>query len=154
MSSPGGPPSVGTPQQTRSAGGDMPRTSSDEIELQDFGPVASRDTELADFEVSFTTFKDEMDMTPVLAGLPTRSCQCPHFGVLVKGRASVRYDDGRTEVIEPGDAYYMTPGHIPVFAAGTEVVMFSPTAEMKATNEAIEAFVASLKSSGQVTEGK
>jgi hypothetical protein len=32
--------------------------------------------------------------------------------------------------------------------------MFSPTAEMKATNEAIEAFVASLKSSGQVTEGK
>ena len=132
----------------------MPRTSTDEVELQDFGPVASRDAELADFEVSFTTFKDEMDMTPILAGLPTRSCQCPHFGVLRMGRATVRYDDGSSEVIQPGDAFYMTPGHVPVFAAGTELVMFSPAAEMKATNEAIDAFVASLKPSGQVTEGE
>ena len=31
------------------------------------------------------------------------------------------------EVIEPGQAYYMEPGHEPVYAAGTEVVEFSPT---------------------------
>ena len=73
----------------------------------------------------------------------TRSCQCPHWGVLTKGGATVRYDDGREEVIEPGDIYYMTPGHVPVFAAGTELVMFSPAAEMKATDEAIQAFLAS-----------
>jgi hypothetical protein len=127
----------------------MPRTSEHEIDLQDFGPVASRDIELADLAVSFTTFRDETDMAPILAGLPTQSCQCPHWGVLRKGRATVRYDDGRSEVIEPGDAYYMTPGHVPVFAAGTELVMFSPAAELKATDEAIEAFMAAQQPAGQ-----
>ena len=127
----------------------MPRTSEHEIDLQDFGPVASRDTELADIAVSFTTFKQEIDMAPMLAGLPTGSCQCPHWGVLTKGGATVRYDDGRAEVIEPGDVYYMTPGHVPVFAAGTELVTFSPAAEMKATDEAIQAF---LVSSGEETQ--
>jgi hypothetical protein len=125
----------------------MPRTSEREIDLQDFGPVASRDTELADMAVSLTTFKQEIDMAPILANLPTRSCLCPHWGVLTKGGATVRYDDGREEVIEPGDLYYMTPGHVPVFAAGTELVMFSPASEMKATDEAIQAFLAST--SGQ-----
>jgi hypothetical protein len=119
----------------------MPRTSEREVDLQDFGPVASRDTELADMAVSFTTFKEEMDMAPILAALPSRSCQCPHWGVLTKGGATVRYDDGRTEVIKPGDLYYMTPGHVPVFAAGTELVMFSPAAQMKATDEAIQAYL-------------
>ncbi|MGE0299246.1 hypothetical protein [Pseudonocardia sp.] len=120
----------------------MPRTSAGEIELQDFDQVASRETELADLTVSFLTFRQETDMAPILASLPTRSCQCPHWGVLTVGGATVRYDDGRSEEIGPGDAYYMTAGHVPVFAAGTETVMFSPTAEMKATNEAIEAFMA------------
>jgi hypothetical protein len=127
----------------------MPRTSEREIELRDFGPVASRDTELADMEVSFTSFKQETDMAPILAGLPTASCQCPHWGVLVKGRVTVRYDDGRSEIIDPGDAYYMTPGHVPVFTAGTEMVMFSPLQEIKATNEAIQAYMAALQPSAQ-----
>jgi hypothetical protein len=64
----------------------MPRTSEREIDVQDFGPVASRDTELADTAVSFTRFKQEIDMAPILAGLPTRSCQCPHWGCPDQGR--------------------------------------------------------------------
>jgi hypothetical protein len=127
----------------------MPRTSEREIEVQDFGPVASRDAELADMEVSFVSFTQEMDMAPILAGPPTASCQCPHWGVLVKGQVTVRYDDGRNETIDPGDAYYMTPGHVPVFAAGTEMVMFSPLEEIKATNQAIEAYMATLQPSAQ-----
>jgi mannose-6-phosphate isomerase-like protein (cupin superfamily) len=125
----------------------MPRTSESEIDLQDQGPVAARETELADMTASFVTFKEETDMAPILVNLPTRSCQCPHWGVLNKGRVTVRYDDGRSEVIEPGDLYYMTPGHVPVFAAGTELIMFSPTAEAKATDEAIQAFMASQQTS-------
>ncbi len=121
----------------------MPTTSEHSIELEDFGPVASRDTQLADLAVSFTTFKEEVDMTPILAALPTKSCQCPHWGQLRKGGAVVRYDDGREETIEPGDVYYMTPGHVPVFQAGTEVLMFSPADELKATDDAIKAFMAS-----------
>ncbi|HKC29739.1 MAG TPA: hypothetical protein VKB75_17110 [Jatrophihabitans sp.] len=120
----------------------MPRTSEQELKLQDLGPVASRDAQLADFAVSVTTFKEDADMAPILAPLPTHSCQCPHWGVLRAGRATVRYDDGREETIEPGDLYYMTPGHVPVFQAGTELIMFSPAEEMKATDEAIRAFLA------------
>ena len=50
----------------------------------------------------------------------------------------VHYED-HDEVIEAGDQYYMTPGHIPEIAAGTEFVMFSPTDEVAATNTAIQA---------------
>lgn len=32
----------------------------------------------------------------------------------------------RDEVYSAGEAYYAPPGHIPVVAAGTEVVEFSP----------------------------
>jgi hypothetical protein len=119
----------------------VPKATEQDIELQDFGPVASRDTELADMAVSFTTFKQETDMAPILASLPTHSCQCPHWGVVRKGGAVVRYDDGREETIKAGDLYYMTAGHVPVFEAGTDVIMFSPAAEMKATDEAIQAFL-------------
>jgi len=120
----------------------MPKASEHSLELVDFGSVATRDTELDDIAVSFTTFKEETDMAPMLAVLPTKSCQCPHWGVLRKGTVVVRYDDGREETIGAGDALYMTPGHVPVFSAGADVVMFSPAAELKATDEAIQAFMA------------
>jgi hypothetical protein len=121
----------------------MPKTSEKSLPLEDFGPVLSRDAELADLAVSFTTFKEETDMAQILAALPTGSCQCPHWGVVRKGGATVRYDDGHEETIETGDLYYMTPGHVPVFQAGTDLIMFSPAAELKATDEAIRAFLAS-----------
>jgi hypothetical protein len=108
---------------------------------QDFGPVIALEASHDDITMGFTTFKEQTDMTPILASLPSKSCQCPHWGVLTKGRATVRYDDGSAEVIDPGDAYYMTRGHVPVFEAGTELVMFSPADELKATDEAIQAYL-------------
>jgi hypothetical protein len=45
------------------------------------------------------------------------------------------------ELFEPGDAFYVEPGHVPVFEAGTEMVQFSPTAELKATDEAIRRYM-------------
>ncbi|MDQ4118626.1 MAG: cupin domain-containing protein [Actinomycetota bacterium] len=120
----------------------MPRTAEHEIEQQEQGPVVARETELGDLTVSVVTFREQLDMGPVPAGLPGGSCACPHWGVLRAGRAEVRYDDGRAETVEPGDLYVMTPGHVPVFAAGTELVMFSPTAELTATDRAIQEYVA------------
>lgn len=35
------------------------------------------------------------------------------------------------EVIEPGDAFYMSPGHVPIAEAGSEFVQFSPTEELR-----------------------
>lgn len=120
----------------------MPRTAEHEIELQEQGPVAARETELDDLTVSVVRFEDTVDLGPILAGLPGGSCACPHWGVLRAGRADVRYDDGRREIVEPGDLYVMSPGHVPVFAAGTELLMFSPTAELAATDRAIQEYMA------------
>ena len=44
-----------------------------------------------------------------------------------------RYAD-REEVFETGDAFYTPPGHIPVkHEPGTELVLFSPAAELLKT---------------------
>jgi quercetin dioxygenase-like cupin family protein len=56
--------------------------------------------------------------------LPGDSCPCPHWGDVKAGRLTVRYGE-REEVIEPGDAFYMAPGHVPaaVEAAMRELMM-------------------------------
>jgi quercetin dioxygenase-like cupin family protein len=64
-------------------------------------------------------------------GSPGDSCQCPHWGYVTAGRLTVQYGD-REEVLEPGDAFYMPPGHVPAAVAGTELVMFSPQDELAA----------------------
>lgn len=48
----------------------------------------------------------------------------------------MRYAD-REEVLEAGDAYYMSPGHVPVVAAGTRIIQFSPEDELAVTEKAI-----------------
>ena len=50
---------------------------------------------------------------------------------------TVSYAD-REEVIAPGEAFYMTPGHTPAATAGTEFVQFSPTDQL-AVSEAVMA---------------
>ena len=40
-------------------------------------------------------------------------------------------------MFEAGDAYYVGPGHTPILYAGTEVVEFSPTVELRQTMEVV-----------------
>ena len=40
-----------------------------------------------------------------------RSCQVEHVGLVMSGRAAVRMDDGEVRVMEPGDFFYVPPGH-------------------------------------------
>jgi quercetin dioxygenase-like cupin family protein len=39
------------------------------------------------------------------------SCMVEHVGLVVSGRAAVRMDDGEERVMEPGDLFYIPPGH-------------------------------------------
>jgi hypothetical protein len=58
-----------------------------------------------------------------------RDARCgrwPTAGVVQSGRITFRYCD-HDEVFTAGDAYYATPGHLPLLFAGTELVEFSPT---------------------------
>ena len=72
----------------------------------------------------------------MLKGLPDDRCQCPHWGYVVKGKLTWRYAD-HEEVTEAGDVFYAPPGHAPVAEAGTEFFQFSPTDELRTTEEAI-----------------
>ena len=104
----------------------------------DYGPVLDRAEELDGYEVSFTLFREDLDGTPLLKGLPDDRCQCPHWGYVLSGTVTFRYAD-REEVFTTGDAFYTPPGHIPVGnEPGTEVLMFSPAAEIAKTMAVIE----------------
>ncbi|MET9908252.1 hypothetical protein ABZZ74_15760 [Streptomyces sp. NPDC006476] len=103
----------------------------------DFGIVLDRSEELDDYTVDFITFRENVDHTPLLRGLPDDQCQCPHWGYVFKGQLTFHYTD-RDEVYGEGDAYYAPPGHVPVHTApGTEALQFSPTREVRPTSEAI-----------------
>src|SRR2546423_9462104 len=92
----------------------------------DYGPVVDRNAELEGYGVSFTTFNEDIDATPLMKGLPDNQCQCPHWGYVIAGQVTFRFGE-RDEVYEAGDAFYTPAGHIPVkHQPGTEFVMFSP----------------------------
>ena len=101
--------------------------------VEEAGPVTAIFNELGDYTVNFITLHVDLDMSPLLRGLPNDQCHCPHWGYVLKGRLTYRFAD-REEVFEAGDAFYLPPGHVPVAEAGSELVQFSPTAELRAVD--------------------
>jgi hypothetical protein len=47
------------------------------------------------------------------------------------------FDDGHEEVYEAGDAYYQPPGHRPYVEAGSEILQFSPTEDLRSLERAL-----------------
>jgi hypothetical protein len=104
----------------------------------DYGAVLDRAQDIEGYTVNFVTFRQDIDATPLLKGLPDDRCQCPHWGYVVSGAVTFRYAD-RDEVFGEGDAFYTPAGHIPVkHAPGTELVLFSPADELRVTEEAMQ----------------
>src|SRR5262245_9949474 len=89
--------------------------------------------DLGGYVVGFESYTADQDAAALFRGLPDDACQCPHWGVVTLGRITFRFTDGTSEEYVEGDAYYARPGHTPVFTAGTEVVEFSPSAELATT---------------------
>jgi hypothetical protein len=121
----------------------MPTTSPDRIDLQDHGLVEVRTCELDGITVDYLTVKQPVDMSFMLASLPDGRCQCPHWGIVTKGSFTVQYAD-HAETVTQGDVFHLTPGHVPAYEVGTELVQFSPTDQLKATEEAIQRAMALL----------
>ena len=96
--------------------------------------------------IGFETYTEDADPAPLFAGLPDDRCQCPHWGVVLKGTLVYRYADGTEDVVEAGHAYYARPGHLPLFRAGTELVEFSPTDQLSATIEVVMRNLAAAES--------
>ena len=114
----------------------MPKVSKDSAtQGGDFGPVEDRSGQLEGYTVNFTSFREDIDATPLMKGLPDDRCQCPHWGYVVNGKMTFRYAD-HEEVFAAGDAFYAPPGHVPVkHEPGTETVFFSPSEELRKTEE-------------------
>jgi hypothetical protein len=120
----------------------MPTVSKQSASLvDDFGVAEDRHDDLDGYTVNFVTIRQTHDLAPMLAALPGGTCQCPHWGYVLKGRLTIRYE-GHEETVEAGEAFYMTPGHVPAADEGTEFVQFSPSDQLKATTDAIKRAVA------------
>ena len=100
------------------------------------------------YTIGFETYTDDADPAPLFQGLPDDRCQCPHWGVVLKGTLTYRHADGSEDVIGAGEAYYVGPGHLPVMTAGTEIVEFSPTADLTQTIEVVMGNLAALTAAG------
>jgi hypothetical protein len=115
----------------------MPRVSKKSAaQVEDHGPVEDRHEDIDGYTVNFVSFRQDMDGTPLLKGMPDDSCQCPHWGYVLKGRVTYRFAD-HDEVFEAGDAFYLPPGHIPLADAGSELVQFSPSEELEVVHSAM-----------------
>jgi mannose-6-phosphate isomerase-like protein (cupin superfamily) len=109
-------------------------TASESVQLE--GYEGHFETFEGGFTVAFETYSQDADLTPFYKGLPDDRCQCEHWGYVLDGKVTFKVD-GREETFEAGDAYYAPPGHTPVLHAGTEVVEFSPTGELRRTMEVV-----------------
>ena len=88
------------------------------------------------YAVCFEQHSADADLAPLFRGLPVDRAQLPRWGYVIEGRIGFRFADGE-ETYEAGEAYYVGPGHTPVYYAGTEIVEFSPTEILEQTNPAV-----------------
>lgn len=115
----------------------MPKASQEEAQqTYDAEGFHGSYVELDDYTVGFERYTADADMAPLFRGLPDDRCQCPHWGVVLRGRLVYHYADGDDE-ITTGQAYYARPGHTPEIFADTEIVEFSPTADLANTMEVV-----------------
>jgi hypothetical protein len=109
----------------------MPKVSKDSAaHVDDHGIVEDRHEDIDGYTVNFVSFRQEVDASPLLKGLPGDRCPCPHWGYVLKGRLTYRFAD-HDETFSAGDAFYLPAGHVPVAEAGSEILQFSPAAELR-----------------------
>ena len=109
-------------------------TASESVEVEGYeGHLENFDD---GYTVAFEKYTQDADLAPFFSGLPNDECQAAHWGYVITGKVTFKTADGE-EIFESGDAYYVPPGHTPKLFAGTEVVEFSPTAELQRTLEVV-----------------
>lgn len=92
--------------------------------------VEFRMREAGDMALAWVRLPKGADLRPMLEGLPGDLCQCPHWGIVLKGRVKMHTPSGAT-VYEAGQAFYWAPGHAPEALEDCEYVDVSPAAELK-----------------------
>lgn len=103
----------------------------------DLPEIQGRYAELDGYTVGFESYAEDSDPADLFKGLPDDRCQCPHWGLVQSGQITFRWAD-HEETYGAGDAYYAPPGHLPLMAAGSSVVEFSPTDLLQQTIDVVE----------------
>jgi len=123
----------------------MPSVARDRIaETDDHGVVEERHEDVEGITIQFVTIREDVDVAPLLRGLPDDRCNCRHWGYVFKGRLTFDLGDGQ-EVYEAGDAFSITHGHSPSAEAGTEYLQFSPTEELRRVSAHMEKNMAAMQ---------
>ena len=116
----------------------MAKTSRDTAgQVEKMDGFEGRYDDLGGYVAGFERYDTDADPAPLFTGLPDDACQCPHWGVVLRGRLTYRYTDGTRDDIAAGEAYYARPGHTPLMYADTEIVEFSPAAELQQTMDVV-----------------
>ena len=105
------------------------RASREQLKIL-FGTEAAgiRGNDWSDLRSLVVSLPAGTDLSPLLQGLPSNLCPCPHWGYVIKGQMQVSYAD-RQEVIRAGDLFYLPRGHTGLVEEDFECVEFSRPAE-------------------------
>lgn len=90
--------------------------------------VELRMQEVGDMTVAFVRLAKGTDLSDAVKGLPDDLCPCPHWGYMLKGTLKMRTKHG-DEIYQAGQAFYWSPGHVPIALEDCEYVDFSPKDE-------------------------
>lgn len=93
--------------------------------------VDVRTAEAGEMAVGFFTLPAGLDLHPLLEGLPGDACQCPHWGVMLKGVVRMHTADGPLDY-RAGDVFHWAAGHVPEVIEDAQYIDFSPSAELHA----------------------
>lgn len=91
----------------------------------DFGDA----TGLGKISCEYFTLAAGVDTTPLFQGLEGNSCQCPHWGFVLRGQLITTDEHGAQETVKMNDLFYWPPGHNVKVEAAAEIIMFSPQRE-------------------------
>lgn len=113
------------------------RASRDELPIL-FGedPSAIRGADWGGTRSMIVSLPAGTDLAPLLKGLPDDMCTCPHWGYVIKGQLRVTYADSE-EVLQPGDLFYLPPGHTAFVEEDVEFLEFSPPNEHDAVLDVV-----------------
>ena len=95
------------------------------------GGVRFQGVDWGELNISHIHLPKGADATPLLEGMPQNLCQCPHWGMVLKGSINVRYGDGKTETVSAGEVYHWPAGHTVWVDEDYQAIEFSPAGEMR-----------------------
>lgn len=100
-----------------------------EVTMQGPGTIMRAIPNCGGMTMGFNELPKGTDFTPLLKGLNHDSCHSPHWGYVLEGKIQLIYDDGKKEVVGPGEVYYWPAGHTAIVLEDIKFLEFSPSKE-------------------------